>query len=248
MDKELLKLLPQKAFKLFSIKEIFKIGEKLTKSRFDKNSYDIEFQSRVKIWSFSDIKIVSEFVAPRKISSKEDGEKILKIYFSQYFEKDLSVHIDLRESSFSSKDSFYWIPSKFHYQFQKLFREGVCSLYKGFYFENKSDFEHGLICLGIIDLNMSVNQKKGIQEIFYKHFGEGKTQAVKFSLNRLQESFNSIFTYFLKEDIPLNPEFAVLGINLVTLYLTLQDIPYELNVRDVFIEVYEKYSKKSETV
>ena len=248
MDKELLKLLPQKAFKLLSLKEIYKIGEKITKSRFDKNSYEIEFQKRVQVWPFSDIKIVSEFITPKKISSKEDGEKILKIYFSQFFEKDLSVHIDLRESSFSSSDSFYWIPSRFHYQFQNPFREGVCSLYKGFYFDNKSDFEHGLNCLGIINSDMSAIQKEGIQEIFYKHFGEGKTQAVKFSLKNLQESFNSIFTYFLKEDIPLNPEFAVLGINLVTLYLTLQDIPYELNVRDVFVEVYEKYSKEKDTV
>ena len=194
MDKELIKLLPQKAFKLLSIKEIFKIGEKITKSRFDKKSYDIQFNSLLKSWTFQDIRIVSEF-KPSKItvSSKEDGEKILKIYFAQFFEKDISVHIDLRESSFSSKESFYWIPSRFHYQFQNSFREGVCSLYKGFYLKN------------------------------------------------LQESFNSIFTYFLKEDIPLNPEFAVLGINLVTLYLTLQDIPFELNVRDVFIEVYEKY-------
>lgn len=242
MDKELIKLLPQKAFKLLSIKEIFKIGEKITKSRFDKKSYDIQFNSLLKSWTFQDIRIVSEF-KPSKItvSSKEDGEKILKIYFSQFFEKNISVHIDLRESSFSSKESFYWIPSRFHYQFQNSFREGVCSLYKGFYYDNQDDFEQGLISLGIIKLEMSAKQKKEIQDVFYNHFGEGKTQAVKFSLKNLQESFNSIFTYFLKEDIPLNPEFAVLGINLVTLYLTLQDIPFKLNVRDVFIEVYEKY-------
>ena len=157
MDKELLKLLPQKAFKLLSIKEIFKIGEKITKSRFDKKSYDIEFQSRMKVWTFSDIKLVSEFTTSRKaVSSKEDGEKILKIYFSQFFENDLSVHIDLRESTFSSTDSFYWIPSRFHYQFQNSFREGVCSLYKGFYFESKSDFEHGLVCLGIINSSITI--------------------------------------------------------------------------------------------
>ncbi len=242
MDKDLLKLLPQKAFKLLSIKEIFKIGEKITKSRFDKKSYDSQFSYLVKAWNFPEISIVSELNTPIKlVSSKEDGEKILKIYFAQFFEKNTSVHIDLRESSFSSKDIFYWVPSRFHYQFQNSFREGVCLLYKGFYFENKSDFEQGLISLGIINSKMTAYQKEEIQDVFYNHFGEGKTKAVKFSLKNLQESFNSIFTYFLKEDIPLNPEFAVLGINLVTLYLTLQEIPFELNVRDVFVEVYEKY-------
>lgn len=244
MDKELLKLLPQKAFKLLSLNETFRIGEKITKSRFDKTSYDVQVQSRLTSWKLSEVKIVSEFPSPRKsVSSKEDGEKILKIYFSQFFEKELSVHIDLRETSFSSTDYFYWIPSRFHYQFKKTFSEGVCSLYKGFYFENKSDFEYGLMCLGITNTSMNEKQKSDILDLFYEHFGEGQTLTVKFSLKKLQESFNKIFTYFFKEDIPLNPEFAVLGINLVTLYLTLEDIPYELNVREAFIEVYEKHSR-----
>lgn len=242
MDKELLKLLPQKAFKLLSIKETFNIGQKITKNRFDTNSYDNQFKRKSQRWNFPDIKLVLEFPTPKKnIASKEDGEKILKIYFSQFFEKDMSVHIDLRESSFSSGDLFYWIPSKFHYQFSEEFREGVCSLYKGFYFDKKDDFENGLLLLGIVKQDMSQGRKSKISEIFQKHFGEGKTLPVKFSLKNLQESFNNIFTYFLKEDIPLNPEFAVLGINLVTLYLTLQDIPYELNVRDIFVEVLAKY-------
>lgn len=243
MEKELLKLLPQKAFKLLSIKEIYKTGEKITKSRFDKKSYDKEIKSRTDSWMFPDIKIVSEFISPKNsVSSKEDGEKILTIYFSQFFEQSLSVHIDLRDSSFSSEEKLYWIPSRFHYEFSESFLEGVRSLYKGFYLDNIEEFEHGLTCLGILKASMPEQQKRQIQDLFNKHFGEGKILPVRFSLKKLQDSFNNIFTYFLKEDIPLNPEFAVLGINLVTLYLTLQDIPYELNVREAFLDVYEKYS------
>jgi hypothetical protein len=242
MDKDLIKLLPQKAFKLLSIRESLKIGEKITRSRFDKDSYEKQFQARLKSWQFSTIQIVKELpLSHKSISTKEDGENVLKIYFSQFFENDIAVHIDLRKSSFSSSDSFYWVPSKFHYHFKSSFLDGVCSLYKGFYFENNTEFERGLLLLGIMRDSMNEIQKKEVKDLFYKHFGEGKVESVKFSLKKLQDSFNIIFSYFLKEDIPLNPEFAVLGINLVTLYLTLQDIPYELNVRDVFYQVAQNY-------
>lgn len=243
MDKDILKLLPQKAFKLLSIKETLKIGTIVTKSIFDKQSYENTYQSRIKSWRFDDIILVKEFpLAHKPLSTKEDGEKVLKIYFSQFFEKGIGVHIDLRNSSFSSSDFFYWVPSKLHYSFSQSFLEGTCSLYEGFYFDDVKKFEKGLILLGMIRESMNERQKEDMKDLFYKHFGEGRVESVKFSLENLQESFNAIFSYFLKEDIPLNPEFAVLGVNLVTLYLTLQDIPHDLDVSGVFKEVFLSYS------
>jgi len=244
MDNELFKLLPKKAFKLLSIKETLKIGESLTRSIFDKKSYEFQVQARIKTWKYSNIQIVKELPLENKtVTTKEDGENILKIYFSQFFENDIAVHIDLRKSSFSSSDSFCWAPSKIHYHFKPSFTAGVCSLYKGFYFDNNAEFENGLMLLGIVRDSMNETQKNDIKELFLRHFGEGRSGNVKFSLGNLKDSFNVIFSYFLKEDIPLNPEFAVLGINLVTLYLTLQEIPHELNVREVFYQVAKSYQK-----
>ena len=65
-----------------------------------------------------------------------------------------------------------------------------------------------------------------------------KARRFEFEVGRLTCA-NSIFSFFLQEDIELNPEFAVLGINLVTLYLTLEEIPFALNVREAFLEVVE---------
>jgi predicted unusual protein kinase regulating ubiquinone biosynthesis (AarF/ABC1/UbiB family) len=244
MDKEILKLLPQKAFKLLSIKETFNIGTAVTKSIFDKQSYDANFQRRAEDWKFDDIEIVKEFSKSKSVLfTKEDGEKILKIYFSQFFEKNLVVHIDLRKNSFYSTGNLYWNPSKINYSFSQSFLDGVCSLYKGFYSNDREKFEEGLIQLGMIQESMSETQKIKMKELFYEHFGEGRTAAIKFSVEKLQKSFNAIFTHFLKEDIPLNPEFAVLGVCLVTLYLTLQDIPFELNVSNAFSEVAHKYQQ-----
>lgn len=242
MDKEILKLLPSKAFKLLSIKETLKVGAAVTKSIFDKQLYEKSFQTRTDSWEFDDIKLVKDLPLPIVTpTSKEDGEKILQIYFSQIFEKKLPVHIDLRKNVFSSQGSLCWAPSKINYSFSETFMEGVCALYIGFYFDDNESFENGLIKLGMIKDSMGEKQKNDIKEIFYKHFGEGKTAAVKFSLKNLQDSFNVIFSYFLKEDIPLNPEFAILGVYLVTLYLTLQEFPHALDVRDAFTKVVYKY-------
>ena len=244
MDKEILKLLPQKAFKLLSIKDTVKVGAAVTKSIVDKQSYEQSYSHRAEDWKFDDIFLAKKHPHLKSlVFTKEDGEKILKIYFSQFFENNLPVHIDLRASSFCSNGSLFWNPSKVHYLFSKEFLGGVCSLYEGFYFDDSEKFEKGLIDLGMIKESMDVKQRHEIKELFYKHFGEGKDAEVKFSLQKLQESFNVIFSHFLKEDIPLNPEFAVLGVCLVTLYLTLQDIPDSLNVYGAFSEVVRKYQK-----
>lgn len=245
MDKDILKLLPQKAFKLLSFKETLRIGGAVTKSIFDKQLYESSFKRRAEGWKFEDIKLINKSITPtHDLLTKEDGEKILKIYFSQLFEKNLLVHIDLRKSSFSKSDMLCWIPSRINYTFSQKFLDGVCSLYSGFYFDNTEKFEEGLTQLGMINAAMSEMQKNNMKELFLNHFGEGKTAAVKFSLKKLQASFNEIFSYFLKEDIPLNPEFAILGVYLVTLYLTLEDIPDALNVSEVFNDIALKYDYK----
>lgn len=244
MNEDILKLIPKKAFKLIPIRVSLKISAQIAKSVFDKKSYEIHFNKRVSTWKFDDIQLIN---APSHIQktllSKEDGEKILTIYFSQFFEKNIATHIDLRSNSFLSGGTFTWNPSKLHYAFSEKFLNGVCSLYTGFYLDDSILFDEGLNQLGMIKKTMSINQKEEIKNLFYMHFGEGKSEPVQFKIAKLQESFEEIFSFFIKEDIPLNPEFAVLGVCLVTLYLTLQDIPHKLNVRNAFQQVIHKYKK-----
>ena len=234
MDREILKLFPQKAFKLLSIKDSIRIGSLITKSLLDKKSYEVsvkKIDSKLNLGNNS----LSTGDFPK---TKENGEEILKIYFSQFYNNQAFVHLDLRPSSFYADSSnLFWIPSKLHYRFNNDFLKGVQSLYDGFYFDRSNDFEEGLRLLGMIRKDMDQSKRLAIIELFTKHFGEGKNAPVEFSLKKLQESFNAIFTFFLKEDIPLNPEFAVLGISLVTLYLTLQEIPFALNVKESFLQV-----------
>ena len=242
MDNDILKLLPQKAFRLISIRESLRVGSLLTRSIIDKNSYEESVEVINKNWKLSGVNIVKQLPEKRASTlSKADGENILRVYFAQFYASPRAVHLDLRASSFYSQDLLLWMPSKLHFSFSSDFMAGVRSLYEGFYFEDEDKFREGLGLLGIIRESMSVDQKKEIIKLFHAHFGEGKNHPVKFSLKKLQESFNAIFSHFIKEDIPLNPEFAVLGAMLVTLYLTLESIPEELSTKDAFVEVAQKY-------
>ncbi len=241
MDNEILKLFPQKAFKLLSIKDSIRIGSSVTSSLVNKKLYDEELQKRINHWKLPDISIVKELQISKKIPfSKNDGELILQVYFTQFFDSETSVHLDYRNAFVSAGNAIKWKPSRLQYKFSNQFLEGVRLLYSGFYFDNQIQFEQGLTKIGIIQQSASEKQKKDIIELFTKYFGDGRLNPVHFSLTKLKNSFNEIFTFFLKEDIPLNPEFAVLGIALVTLYSVLEDIPEEIDVRSSFIKASSK--------
>jgi hypothetical protein len=245
MDKEILKLFPQKAFKLLSIKDSLRIGSAVTKSLIDKKSYEKNLSIKKAKWKWDEINIRNEEIISNgfinKKLSKNESCHILKIYFSQFYENESAVNLDLRINHFENVKDFQWKPSTLHFRFSNDFMEGVQFLYQGFYLDIPLEFEHGLKKLGILKENVSIEQKKKLMNLFYEHFGEGKDEPIHFTLKKLQNGFNHIFAYFLKEDIPLNPEFAVLGINLVTLYLTLQESADAIDVKEVFKEVYLKY-------
>lgn len=244
MEKDILKLLPQKAFKLISFKETLRISALVTQSLIDKKNYLKHFELRKNQWKIESVQMVEQL--PNQKSNQLtplDGESILKIYFAQFYDRVSLVHLDLRKNYFFRGDTLLWQPSKLHYSFSPTFLEGVRTLYEGFYFDEEEKFQRGLLLLGILRESMSGDQKKAVSKIFFTHFGEGRVAPVKLSLQKLQESFNTIFSFFIKEDIPLNPEFAVLGALLVTLYTTLQEIDAELNVREAFLSIYHHYKQ-----
>ncbi len=245
MDKEILKLFPKKAFKLISLKDSIRIGSLVTKSLLDSLAREDLMIERQKAWRLLDVVITPTDKTRSAIDlTAQEGEKILKVYFSQFYQEDLAVHLDFRTNSFYSDQKLHWIPSKLHFKFSPNFLKGVQTLYRGFYYENREDFSKGLELLGMIKASMNSEKKDKIMALFMDHFGEGRSSPVNFSLQNLQKSFNSIFTFFLQEDIELNPEFAVLGINLVTLYLTLEQIPFAINVKRAFFEVDKLYATK----
>ncbi len=240
MDKEVLKLFPQRAFKLLSIKDSLRVTGSITKSLMNQKEYQTLVERRKSSWKWDDIELSHDLPKNQLLDhSKENGEKILLIYFSQFFDNDLALHVDYRDGFTSNNKTLIWKPSRMHYKFSSSFIEGVRKLYSGFYLDNPTQFESGLTYIGIIQSNMNQQQKDEVIELFTKYFGEGKNEAIRFSLSDLQKSFNEIFSFFIKKNIPLNPEFAVLGLALVTLYNELQKISHPLDVKSAFLKAHK---------
>ena len=57
-------------------------------------------------------------------------------------------------------------------------------------------------------------------------------------MNKFQESFYELFKFFMDNEVELSKDFIFLGIYLVTLYLNLEELNVEFDVRDAFLSVY----------
>lgn len=237
-QKEIIKLLPQKALKLVPLSELLKMSTQLVASLRGGEAYEKDVQKRSIDYPLENISFISkEMDTPSNKLSSQEGEQILFIYFSQIFSKNLPIHIDFRSSHFHSENSVLnWRPSTLRYTFDESFLGGVRNLYRGFYENDELLFEKGLFELGMIKNEMNEELKVQIRKIITEHFSEGRSSPIQFSLKKFQNSFDEIFSFFLKNDIRLHPEFALLGVYLVTLYSTLQEIDQALDVKAAFFK------------
>lgn len=237
-QKDILKLLPQKAAKLVPFTELIKMGSKVASTAVGGESYKKDVLRLRERGAPSGVVVVdTEVPASSEPLSIHHGEKILEIYFTQLFRTDSPVHLDLRATFFSAqRDALVWRPSPLRYQFSDPFLKSVRELYQGFYADKLEIFDKGLAGLGMIRTSMSSGERHEIRDLLFAHFGEGRTAPVVFSVAKFQKSFDEIFSYFLKNEVPLHPEFALLGANLATLYSNLQNIKAPLDVRSAFVK------------
>lgn len=236
-QKDILKLLPQKAAKLVPFTELLKMGSKVAATAVGGESYKRDVQKLVQGGLPAGVSAVGDDEpASTEALGVLHGEKILEIYFTQLFHRESLVHLDLRGSFFAARgDILLWRPSQLRHKFSTKFLDSVCCLYQGFYHDKSEVFDVGLEGLGMIRTSMSAEKRGEIRDLLFTHFGEGRTSPIIFSLAKFQKSFDEIFSYFLKNEVPLHPEFALLGANLATLYSNLQNIKAPLDVRSAFI-------------
>jgi hypothetical protein len=238
-QKDILKLLPQKAAKLVPFTELIKMGSKVATTAVGGESYKQDLAQLTEAALPEGVVVVpsEEGLNPSLPLLAPHGEKVLEIYFTQLFRQDASVHLDLRANYFSAQsETLLWRPSPLRYKFSAAFLISIRELYQGFYDDKPDVFDKGLEGLGMIRSSMSPEERQEIRQLLFSHFGEGRTSPVVFSVSKFQKSFDEIFSYFLKNEVPLHPEFALLGANLATLYANLQNIKAPLDVRSAFMK------------
>ena len=171
------------------------------------------------------------------LERREFGQKVLEIYFAQ-LKNNEGLNLDLRAKHFRFEaNETYWNPNNLWLSFDSKFRQALVSLYQGFYYEDANLFADSLDLIGLTK-NLNEEDTKVLVALFHNHFGPGDQTCVKFEIEKFQESFYELFKFFMDHKVELSKDFIFLGIYLVTLYLNLEQLDCEFDVRSAFLTVF----------
>lgn len=171
------------------------------------------------------------------------GDALLRYYFAQFYCEE-GLFLDLRLLNFRMQgQTLLFKPNGLWTQFTPKFRTGITLLYEGFYFENEQNFEAGLNQTGLLSSDWSESDQNEIKNLFKTHFGKTIDAPMQFSLNQFQETFLQIFEFLMRKKVKLTCEFALFGIMLVTLYLSLEQLQTQHEVARLFKDVIKEVKK-----
>jgi hypothetical protein len=162
----------------------------------------------------------------------EEGALILELYFRQILETETWI-LDLRSSRFSvpvdaSRPNLTWTPGPYAIRLPKVFVQSVRDLYIGFYLGQPDRFDQALKSLGVFSA----------KSILQAHFGVEDQKAIRFNLAEFERVFADVFSSCAKAGDKIAPEFAALGMILLTLYENLGSTPFTYDVRETFMKAY----------
>lgn len=161
---------------------------------------------------------------------RANGQRILELYFGQIFASEHAI-LDLRASSFSivvDSGRLLWHPRSFYVEWQPEYLVGLRDLYAGFYLDDSSRFERGLVTLDL----------EHAGDLMLSHLGGEDQRKVRFQMGAFQSSFHEMFLRCRDRGVSLHRNFIALGIYLVCLYEVLESLDLEFDVRDAFEKSY----------
>lgn len=234
--KKIVSLMPSMSLKLIDIASYTRNIKSTLELLSNKKSYEQSVQDVSEVLEKSNILISKDRNLDLLKPSRVTGEAILRLYFIQLIHQDICF-LNLSQENFKQVGpKLYWKPSKLRHKFSLGFKTSLLKIYQGFFENNIEVFDNGLKDLGLVKESMDQNTKDVIKTLFLTHFGDASNKPIKFNLSDFKESFEKLFKFMLDEKIPLNPEFAYLGIYLTTLYETLDKFPIKLDVKQAYID------------
>ncbi len=162
------------------------------------------------------------------------GDLLLELYFRQVLSAG-PFFLDLRATNLGQQDEkLLFSPGNLWGEFSAEFARGLRELYCGFYQQNDPRFFLGLELTGLIRPDWSEEDRAHMAELFRRHFGDALEGPMRFELQSFQASFQKIFEFLMHKKVHLTTDFLMLGVALVTLYLTLEDWGHEHAVSQIF--------------
>lgn len=234
--KEIFKHLPNALLDLISWREMLAEVTVLS-NRLLTNQGSTDARLDAKKLISADIELVEELSAGKlDITS---GEIILKLYFTQIM-KGQKIFLDFRPKYFSgSNNKVYWNPGGLWAELDQDFAKGIRKVYLGYYNNNDTLFAEGMIESSLVKKEWDEAKKNEVIEVFKKHFSNGRNEKIAFDIEVFKNSFAQIFKTLVKNKIQLDKNFLYLGIMLVTLYITLNEIGGEYDVAKIFQEAQQ---------
>lgn len=240
--KELVKHVPTVLFKVVDWNELMAELPKLSRRLLQKEGYEELFHKQQNLLLPFSIKVTDQNL---KRTTHElthtSGELLLHLYFAQLFSPD-GLFLDLRTQHFHLEDQeLSWHPSGLWVKFEEKFRQGLLEVYEGFYLQNEEKYRHGLKCIGLLQESWSAEDKEQLAQLFKGQFGEALTSAMSFDLSHFQTSILKMSEFMLSKEVNISKDFLYLGIYLVTLYDHLDNSELKYPVRDIYLEVRNRF-------
>jgi predicted unusual protein kinase regulating ubiquinone biosynthesis (AarF/ABC1/UbiB family) len=169
------------------------------------------------------------------VARKVIGSRVLALYFHQ-LQGHSPWFLDLRPRHFAWDDAgrrLTFFPSGLYYSPETDFRRRVQALYAGFYQDDAAALAKGIELYGWRS-RPSAGFTGRIERLLREHFGASRQRETRFSIAHFRATFDLIFREMAESKAKLHPELTFLGVGLVGLYLTLEQLDVPLDPRQAF--------------
>jgi len=163
------------------------------------------------------------------------GERVLALYF-HLLHWHGPLFLDLRPRHFlwvAERRQLWFYPSGLWCNPDADFTERLRALYSGFYREDRSALARG-IELYRWDCSPSDGFDERIERLLRSHFGAAGALPTRFSIAHFRSTFDAIFKEVAASHAKLHPDLTFLGVELVSLYLTLESLDVPLDAQRAF--------------
>lgn len=241
--KELSKHVPTVLFQTVEWSELASELPKISRRIIQKEGYDELFHSQKELLHPYCIDLIdSQLVEAKAPSTRQAGEQILTLYFTQLF-SSLGLFLDLRSSNFSEENNHLkFHPTGLWTKFDEKFRQGLLDVYEGFYLQNDDLYLNGLREIGLIHDEFTATEKKELGDIFREQFGQALDEDQQFQLEHLSNTIIRMSNFMLNKKVKISKDFLYLGIYLVTMYSTLEQTNVKLPVKQIYLDVRARFN------
>lgn len=160
------------------------------------------------------------------------GDRVLDLYFRQWLVDD-GLFLDLRPARFRlAPPVLHFRPNGLWIRLRSEFRLGMVDLYRSFYSDDDDAFRAALRRMGMLKPGLGQAAEDELSELLRSHFGIDQ-RAQRFSIDDFRKSFDRVFDFFIAHDYRIHRDFVFAGFCLITLYLTLELLDQEHDVRRI---------------